>query len=140
MDGFLILADWAKEIGGKLYIQGGGFSRLYGADHPNDFALAGKVLVPWDQTNRPLDLTFELFDQDGRPVLDDQSQQVALHGKLEVGRPAGLTPGTDLDMPFAVAVRGLTLQAGRYRWEMNIGAAQVAHVAFDVLPRPGSSV
>ena len=133
-----MLADWAQEIGGKLYIQGGGFSRLYGGGHPSDFALAGKVLVPWDQTNRQLDMAFRLFDEDGGAVLDENQKQVALQGKLEVGRPPGLTLGTELDMPFAVGVRGLTLQAGRYRWELSVGGDPVADVVFDVLAPPGT--
>ena len=53
MNGFMILCDYAEEIGGKLYVVGGGWSRTARADTAGDFYLAGKLLVPWTDANRP---------------------------------------------------------------------------------------
>jgi len=39
---------------------------------------------------------------------------------FEVGRPAGLKPGTPLDFPVAVNSGPLPLEPGRYEWRLTI--------------------
>ena len=46
----LMLADSAQAVEGKLYILGGGWS-LVGPE-PTPMAIALKIEVPWDETNR----------------------------------------------------------------------------------------
>ena len=63
---------------------------------PHAIALLAKV--PWDRTNQKLTLSLELVDADGRPVmLNDPNGNpvpVGQQAELEVGRPAGIAPGS----------------------------------------------
>ena len=62
---------------------------------------------PWDQANQRHVMRLELLDADGQAVeveTDDGMQPVVFFDDVpfEVGRPAGLKPGTPLDFPVAV--------------------------------------
>ena len=46
----MLLADAAEAVGGKLYILGGGWSIT--GPQPTPSAIAIKIDVPWDQTNK----------------------------------------------------------------------------------------
>ena len=64
----LLLCDYAQEVGGKLYILGGGWSIYRGA--PVTMGLAVKIAVPWDAANIPHDFSARLVTEDGGdPVL-----------------------------------------------------------------------
>ena len=62
----MMLADAAQEVGGKLYILGGGWSVT--GPMPTPMAIALKIEVPWDRTNEKHELLLELLDEDGNPV------------------------------------------------------------------------
>ncbi|QIG42680.1 hypothetical protein G5V58_07695 [Nocardioides anomalus] len=118
----LMLADHAVVADGKLYINGGGWS-VTGPD-PVPSAIAVKVDVPWDQTNRTMSLRLLLIGQDGDPVLlpgPEGPTTVQIEGEAEVGRPAGLVPGADVDFPLAFQIGPLPLTPGqRYQWVLEI--------------------
>jgi uncharacterized protein DUF6941 len=135
----MILCDYAEEIGGKLYIVGGGWSRTARAGVAGDFYLAAKLLVPWTDSNRPHVLRLALKTGDGQDVMQGE-QAVQVIGKLEVGRPPGLVEGTDLDLPLALPIKNITLPEGRYRWEMAIDENIVTDLSFDVTPPPTVSL
>jgi hypothetical protein len=139
LKGFMILCDYAEEIGGKLYVVGGGWNRTARADTAGDFYLAGKLLVPWTDANRPHVLRVALKTADGQDVMQGE-QAVQIIGKLEVGRPPGLTEGTDLDLPLAIPIKNITLPEGRYRWEVAIDDEIATDVSFDVTPPPTRSL
>lgn len=133
MDGWLTLCDFAEVINGKLYIQGGGWSRRAVAAGPFSAALAGKLLVPWNDTNKRLGLRVSLVDSDGLPVMAADEQEVKVVGEFELGRPPGLAAGSELDFPLAFKFEGLTLEAGRYRWEFFVEENLVKAVNFDMV-------
>jgi hypothetical protein len=56
---------------------------------------------------------------------------VALTGVLEIGRPPGIKPGSDLDTALAVSI-AIPLPVGRYRWELEVKEQAVAQEAFEV--------
>jgi Family of unknown function (DUF6941) len=119
----MMLADAAQEVGGKLYILGGGWSVTGPA--PTPMAIALKLEVPWDRTNVRHALLLELLDEDGSAVLvqDEKGEQVALQvtGEFEAGRPPGLKPGTPIDSALAVGFGPLPLEPGRrYQWRLSI--------------------
>lgn len=118
----LLLADAAEAVNGKLYILGGGWS-ITGPD-PSPSAIAIKIEVPWDEANRAHELTLELFNADGQPIMVSTplgEQPVRLPGQFEVGRPAGLKPGTPLDLALAFNIAPLPLPPdGRYMWRCSI--------------------
>jgi len=120
----MMLADSAQEVGGKLYILGGGWS-ITGPD-PVPMAIALKLEVPWDRTNEQHSLLLELLDEDGSPVMvegPEEHGQVPLQvtGDFEAGRPPVIKPGTPIDSALAVNFGPLPLEEGRrYQWRLSI--------------------
>ena len=101
----MLLADFAQVSDGKLTVVGGGWS-LTGPE-PVPFGIAILIRVPWDQANQRQVMRLELLDADGQPVemeTEEGQQQVVFFDDVpfEVGRPAGLKPGTPLDFPVAI--------------------------------------
>ena len=115
----MMLADAAQEVNGKLYVLGGGWS-VTGPVLP-PMALALKLDVPWSAANQEHEFLLVLVDADGHPVrVGGEDGDVRAGGTFEVGRPAGLPAGTDIDFAFAVTVPSLPLAAGRYAWQLWI--------------------
>ncbi len=119
----MMLADAAQEVGGKLYILGGGWSVT--GPMPTPMAIALKIEVPWDRTNERHELLIELLDEDGNPVTvpgpDDEPVPLQVTGEFEVGRPAGIKRGTPIDSALAVTFGPLPLEGGRrYQWRLSI--------------------
>ena len=116
----MILADAAQEVNGKLYILGGGWS-VTGPQVP-PMALALKLDVPWSAANQPHEFLLGLVDDDGHPVAagGEGGAGVQVGGQFEVGRPAGVPEGSDIDLALAVTLGPLPLPAGRYAWQLWI--------------------
>jgi hypothetical protein len=119
----MLLADFAQVSDGKLTVVGGGWS-LTGPE-PVPFGIAILIRVPWDQANQRHVMRLELLDADGNQVemdTDDGSEPVVFFDDVpfEVGRPAGLKPGTPLDFPVAVNSGPMPLEPGRYEWRLTI--------------------
>jgi len=112
----ILLADAAQAVENKLFILGGGWS-ITGPD-PTPSAIALALKVPWDEANRQHALRLELLDSDGQPVLLPsplQGQPVVIESTFEVGRPAGMKPGTPIDLAMAVNLGPLPLPSGPSR-------------------------
>jgi hypothetical protein len=133
MNAFLMLCDFAETINGKLYIQGGGWTRMVNAGEPITMYVAGKIFVPWNQANRQSALHLSLVSDDGQEVLDPSGSAVRMEGNFEVGRPPGTPPGVDLDLPISFRVEGLPMPAGRYRWELRIDGVESTTVPFTIV-------
>ena len=114
----MMLADAGQQVGGKLYILGGGWSTTGSPTAP--MAVAIKIEVPWDRSNVAHDWRLALVDADGRQVHAPDGQPVEVTGRIEVGRPAGLPEGTPLDAPLVVSFPPLPLTPGRYEWRLEI--------------------
>jgi hypothetical protein len=84
----MLLCDAAQAVAGKLYVLGGGWTHIV-ENVPTPMALAMRLLVPWDQSNRPFDVHVQLMTHDGHPV-DVGQGPVEAHARLEVGRPRGM--------------------------------------------------
>ena len=143
----MLLADFAQVADGKLTVVGGGWS-LTGPE-PTPFGIAILVHVPWDQANRRHTLRLELVDADGQAVTmpvpgsedegdGDADPIVFLNDiEFEVGRPAGIKPGTPLELPLAVNSGPLPLDPGsRYEWRLSINGEgdEDWRLAFSVRP------
>lgn len=137
----MLLADSAQAVGGKLYILGGGWSTT--GPEPAVMALAIKIEVPWDQANRRHAMTLSLQTADGQPVkvatpLGDQP--VELKNEFEVGRPAGLKPGTPLDLPIAINLPPIPLSPDSvYVWRLTIDDQTHDDWALSFTTRPAVS-
>jgi hypothetical protein len=131
MDVTMLLCDAAEVQGGKLYILGGGWSVIWAPGVPINMVLAVKLAIPWDQANQPHRIRAALRTLDGDPV-DAGQGDVAAEGDLEVGRPAGLKPGSPLDAPFVLPFNGLILDPGGYLWILEIDGTEMARAPFRV--------
>ncbi|MCB0828788.1 MAG: hypothetical protein KDB62_08285 [Solirubrobacterales bacterium] len=125
-----ILCDSAQTADGKLYLMGGGWTRL-AANTAANMALGIIVHVPFDMSNRQLPLVAELLDDDGRPV-EIEGNRVRAEGQFELGRPAGLKQGEQMSTPFAMNFRGLNLPPGGYVFEISIQDEPAARCPFRV--------
>lgn len=118
----MLLADAAEAVNGKLYVLGGGWS-ITGPD-PTPSALALKIDVPWHEANRRHSLVLSLRDADGLPVrlpTPEGDRPLEITGDFEVGRPAGIPPGTPLDATLAISIGPLPLPPGqRFVWTLAI--------------------
>jgi hypothetical protein len=99
---WLILADAAQVVGGKLYLLGGGWDMLVvaaGATFPirQTCALAAALRVPWNETNRPCPVEILVQDEDGAAI-------VYLRTEKEVGRPPGLPRGSSQRVQYALGL------------------------------------
>jgi hypothetical protein len=115
----MMLCDAAEAVQGKLYILGGGWSMA----PPNSArsAIAIYIQVPWDQTNYSHSFRLELLDADAQPVLTPDGNPVFVEGNFEVGRPAGLKPGTPIDVPLALNIGQMQLPPdSRFVWQLTL--------------------
>ena len=68
---WLMLADYAEVIAGKLYLHGGGWDRLtVGSEFPTAkiIGIAASFVVPWNETNKKIAARIEIQTQDGAIV------------------------------------------------------------------------
>ncbi|MFN8221693.1 MAG: hypothetical protein U0R50_00435 [Gaiellales bacterium] len=119
----MMLADFAQVSDGKLNIIGGGWSMT--GPQPVPFGIAILIRVPWDQANHRHFLRLELIDADGVPVTvetDEGDEPLVFFDNVEfeVGRPAGVKPGTPLDLPLALNSGPMPLEPGVYEWRLTI--------------------
>lgn len=114
----MLLCDAAENVNGKLYILGGGWTHLTTPRAPATMALGVVVAVAWEETNQRHTLNVVLLDDDGGQVLM-QDQPVQTVARFEVGRPAGVKPGSDLNAVMAFQFQGLVLDPGGYVWELR---------------------
>jgi hypothetical protein len=97
---FLLLADAAESVNGKIYIMGGGASRHFvqkGWTAPiqlrGDIALG--VLVDWHETNNRHEMTVRVVDE-------DEGMHITAEIEFETGRPPGAKPGQEFRNLIAI--------------------------------------
>lgn len=95
---WLILADAAQVVGGKVYLIGGGWETLVVNQFPAQqyLAIAASFRVPWNETNQRHSVEIEIQNEDGRSF-------VRFQGQIEVGRPPGIPLGCDQRAQLAFA-------------------------------------
>ncbi len=134
----MLLADFAQAVDGKLYVMGGGWSLT--GPMPSPSAIALKIEVPWNETNRKHSLKIELLDSDFHPVHAPSPSGPAplvIGGDFEVGRPVGLLQGTPIDVPLAFNIGPIPLEPGkRFVWKLSIDgeSREDWQVAFSTRP------
>jgi Family of unknown function (DUF6941) len=132
----MLLCDAAQAVDNKLYVLGGGWSVTGPAPAPSAIALHLKV--PWDEANLPHTMRLELIDSDGEPVLGSpEGAPIVIETQFEVGRAAGLPPGTPIDLSVALNFGPIPLApGGRYEWRLTIDGRAEAdwHLAFSTRP------
>jgi Family of unknown function (DUF6941) len=130
---FLILADSADAIGGKLYMLGGGWDSLTVNAFPTQqaFSIALGLSVPWNETNQRHNVSVELADQDGNVAM-------TMTGQLEVGRPPGIPPGQAQRVVLAFKGVMSIERPGSFAITAKLEDQEAKRVHFQVVPGPGA--
>lgn len=130
---FLILADRAEGINGKLYLMGGGWNEIGVSDfgQPVSLSLAVGVLVPWNATNELHALTIFIETEEGTRLAPEISAQ------LNIGRPPGAVPGQSFRALIAVNGAWKLPQAGGYRAVAVLGNGDRKTASFLARDVPG---
>jgi len=118
---FLILADRAEAVNGKLYLMGGAWDQ-YTLGTPTTlarFGVAVAVNVPWTHTNEHHRLELRIDDADGRAVTP------VLPFDFQVGRPPLLAPGAEQRLLWAI----------NGDWRLGSAGAYAVVAALDGLDR-----
>jgi hypothetical protein len=129
---WLILADAAQVVGGKLYLLGGGWSALTvnGAFPVQQrCGVAASFVVPWNETNQPQNAEIEIATEDGQSL-------ARIEGKIEVGRPPGIRPGQSQRVQLAADL-GLTIEGpGTYVVIARVEGREGRRIDFTVTAGP----
>ena len=93
---YLLLADHAAVVQGKLYLSGGGWDRVSPAEFPHQMmiGIAAGIRVPYTETDNAHSVGIRLESGSNAEAL------VEIQGELEVGRPPG-SRGMDVLIPMA---------------------------------------
>jgi hypothetical protein len=135
----LLLCDHAEAVNGKLYINGGGWNAIFAPGRPISVYLAALITLDWNEANIRHQLVAELLTEDGEVVENgDPPQPVSVNAQMEVGRPPGVRPGTELVAPMVLGFQGLTLPEGGYVWRLTAGDAVLARRTFQVVAPPAA--
>ncbi len=95
---FLIIADRAETINGKLYMMGGAWDHisLGNPGQPITFSIALGINIPWNATNEPHRLRLLVQDADGGMLAE-------MEGEFVAGRPPHLSAGSVQRVLFATS-------------------------------------
>ncbi len=121
-----MIADFAEIVSGKLYLMGGGWDNYWVDKAPAQvrIAIAVGVRVGWDETNVQIPVRIWIEDDDGQ-------EMVRIEGSVNVGRPAGLPPGSGQLAQMAANVPFQAPHVGGYRIRIQAGEQESS---YQVLP------
>lgn len=120
----MLLCDSAREVGGKLFVVGGGWTRLRGSGSPAGMALA--VLVGLRGPDAVRRHTYEAV------LVGPGAERVAAaDGAFEL-RDAD-PDGPELHAALALTFDGLELGEGSHEWRLAVDGKPRATASFDVV-------
>ena len=126
---FLLLADRAEAINGKLYMMGGAWERIGVVDfaQPLVISVALGILVPWSATNQNHTLALEIRDADGQPI------PFKVEATFVAGRPPFLTGETQRMLLTIPGASVMLPGAGSYVLAASIDGAEAKVVRFSAV-------
>lgn len=131
---FLILADRAEVLNGKLYMMGGAWDAIgmLGPDQPSQFMAVVAFLVPWNATNIEHSCGIRLEDADGNSVL-------SFSYAIKTGRPPSLPDGAAQRVVACIPITTQFPRAGMYALVATAGE-QMKRESFHVraIPLPAT--
>ena len=111
-------SDHAEAINGKLYVNGGFWTRLNYPQYPavaGPLALVAVIKVPYHEYQEDHKVSFGLVDADG------SAEPLRVEGVFRVGASPHLRRGDPTLMPVAIPVNGLRLERpGDYSFTLSI--------------------
>ena len=132
---WMILADAAQVVGGKLYLMGGGWDRItVNSPFPvqQRLAIAVSVKVPWNETNQKHTFEVEIISENRET--EELKSLMKMGGQFEIGRPPGTRQGQDQRLQLAFDVT-LGLEApGRKMVVAKIEGREIGRTEFLVAP------
>ncbi len=133
---FLILADRAEVVNGKLYMMGGGWDRLFLQDfgQPVNFSIVLGMLVPWNRANEQHVVQLQIRDADGQPIAPSANLEFV------AGRPPIMRAGETQRVMMAVNGAFALPQPGAYEVVASVDGREARRTLFYVAagqPRPG---
>ena len=125
---FLILADAAQVVGGKLFMLGGAWNLHRSGNFPSQFqfSIALSVLVAWDEAGMAHPFTLTIADDAGIPVVPQ------IQGQFEVGRSEQIPKGTTQRALVSVNVMMAVPRPGKYIVSATAGTSKV-DTSFDAI-------
>lgn len=129
-----LLADAAQVQNGKLFILGGGFDTISVRSLPavhRSLTLAMVAEIDPDERQRDLELGITLLDEDGHGI------GVEAKGRLRVGAPPNLPPGSSSIVPIVSPFHNITFaEAKGYVFVISLDERELARVPFRVVQIP----
>ncbi len=126
-----MLADAAQVQSGKLFVLGGGFDTISVRQLPathRSVSLAMVAEVGPDERQQDLELLVQLVDEDGAEL------GVMAKGKLRVGAPPNLPPGSPSVVPIVSPFHNVTFpDAKGYAFVISMNGTELARVKFRVV-------
>ncbi|MCC7106770.1 MAG: hypothetical protein IT307_16680 [Chloroflexi bacterium] len=129
---WLLLADSAQLVGGKLYLLGGGWDVLtVNTSFPlrQRCAIVAAFRVPWNETNVRHGVQLEVADEDGQTLL-------TAAGAVELGRPPGIPLGQEQRAQVVAELELSFERPGTYVVVARIEGEEHRRVPFRVVPGP----
>jgi len=125
-----MLADGAQSIGGKLYILGGQWDRLFVASFPAThpaMALVTVIKLEYTEAPQTYQLSVEL-------TLDGQALGPKAGGSMMAGHSPGTVHGAPQFVPLAIPFYNLQFAGpGRYEWVIRVNEREMGRVPLEVV-------
>jgi hypothetical protein len=126
-----MLADAAQVQGGKLFVLGGGFDTIRARSFPavhRAISLAMVAEIDPDERHRDLEIVISLIDEDGHPL------GIEAKGKLRVGAPATLPPGSSSIVPIVSPFANIEFPEPKgYAFVISFEEEELARIRFRVV-------
>lgn len=127
---FLILAERAEALNGKLYMMGGAWDKQFvqSFQQPVFLSFALGILVPWNRTNEEHTLQISIESADGTLIGS------VLDAQFSAGRPPTLMRGERQRVILAAGLAQLFPGPGRYTLIAGIDGEAMRQTDFHLLP------
>lgn len=126
-----MLADAAQVQGGKLFVLGGGFDTISARKLPvihRSLTVALVAEIEPDERHRDLEIALRLIDEDGVDM------GVEAKGKLRVGAPPNLPPGSSSIVPIVSPFHGIEFpDAKGYAFVVTFEDEELERIRFRVI-------
>ena len=124
--GFLMLADHAESVNGKLYMVGGGWNVLRFPELPHEwgFHITLGLDVGWSETNQPHSLNVVIHDPDGVELGE------GLSADFETGRPPGMPAGQDQRLVMSIGTTVAFSTAGPHAAVVHVNEEEIGRARF----------
>lgn len=130
---YLLIADFAEALNGKIYVQGGGWDTLtVNAQFPlsRSVAIALGLRVPWEDTNQRHGVRLVVLNE------DRQAEIALAEGEVEVGRAPGIPQGHAQLVPIAFTLPLKFPEPSSFSVRLSVDDRELKVIPFRVVAGP----